>query len=60
MKTTQLLGELPRQQRQALLLFAVHGFSEAEIADFQDRSQAEVTRDIETAKANVAQKFASQ
>ena len=56
--TARLLAGLPRQQRQALLLCAVHGFSEAEVADFQDRSQAEVGRDIEAAKENLAQQFA--
>lgn len=54
----QLLVGLPRQQRQALVLCAVHGFSEAEVADFQNRSQAEVRQDIESAKQNIWQQLA--
>jgi DNA-directed RNA polymerase specialized sigma24 family protein len=55
---SQLLVGLPREQRQALLLCAVHGFSEAEVADFQSRPQAEVRRDIDAAKKNILQQFA--
>ncbi len=53
----RLLAGIPHQQRQALVLSAVHGFTEAEIADFQDRSQAEVQRDIESAKQTIAQQL---
>ena len=46
--------------RQALLLCAVHGFTEAEVADFQSRPETEVQRDIEVAKASIAKKFVDQ
>jgi DNA-directed RNA polymerase specialized sigma24 family protein len=60
MNVERLLAGMPREQRQALLLFAVHGFSEAEVADFQSRPKAEVRRDIRAAKKNIGQQLADQ
>lgn len=56
-KSANLLAGLPRQQRQALLLCSVHGFSETEIADFQDRSLADVKHDIESANEHLARRL---
>jgi DNA-directed RNA polymerase specialized sigma24 family protein len=44
------LGKLPRDQRQALLLSLMEGFSPAEIADFQGRPASEVQADIDLAQ----------
>jgi DNA-directed RNA polymerase specialized sigma24 family protein len=52
-RLSELLAELPRQQRQALMLYGVEGFSEAEIADFQNRSTAEITQDLIAAQASI-------
>ena len=54
------LAGIPRQQRHAVVLCAVQGFSEAEITDFQDRPQVEVSRDIEIAKQTIARRLAAQ
>ena len=53
----RLLKGIPRQERQCLMLNAVEGFSTAEIADFQDRSEAEVRSDIDTARRLLEQQF---
>jgi DNA-directed RNA polymerase specialized sigma24 family protein len=46
----ELLGKLPRDQRQALVLSMTEGFSAAEIADFQGRSMSDVEEDIRLAQ----------
>ena len=46
----ELLGQLSRPQRQALIFHAVEGYDPAEIADFQDRSVDDVLEDIATAR----------
>lgn len=53
----QLLRRLPRDQRHVLMLQAVEGFSQSEIADLQDRSSEEVARDLTAAKQEVRQMF---
>jgi DNA-directed RNA polymerase specialized sigma24 family protein len=56
----ELLGGLPRQQRQTLILSAVEGFSPAEIADFQSRSEQEVRSDIAEARRTIEHYFLDQ
>jgi DNA-directed RNA polymerase specialized sigma24 family protein len=46
----ELLGQLSRAQRQALIFHAVEGYDPAEIADFQDRPVDDVLEDIATAR----------
>ncbi len=53
----KLLSILPRIQRQALVLNMAEGFELTEIADFQDRSKAEVTADIESAQQTLWKEF---
>ncbi|HUG94458.1 MAG TPA: sigma factor-like helix-turn-helix DNA-binding protein [Planctomycetaceae bacterium] len=47
---TEMLAQLSRPQRQALIFHAVEGYDPAEIADFQDRPVEEVLADIATAR----------
>lgn len=49
----KLLGQLPEQQRQALMLSVVEGYDLAEIAMIQDRSEEEIRRDIEEARKHL-------
>lgn len=49
----RMLAPLPQDRRQALILHAVLGFNTAEIADFQDRSVADVEDDIATGIAEL-------
>jgi DNA-directed RNA polymerase specialized sigma24 family protein/ribosome-associated translation inhibitor RaiA len=58
--TARLLAGIPRQRRQALLLCAVHGFSEAEVADFQDRAKTDVRKDIDAATAQLTQQLTNK
>jgi DNA-directed RNA polymerase specialized sigma24 family protein len=51
-----LLGRLPWEQRQALLLNSVYGFNLAEIADFQGRALADVQSGIDEAIETLKQK----
>jgi DNA-directed RNA polymerase specialized sigma24 family protein len=46
----ELLGKLPREQRQTLVLQAVEGFELGEVADIQGRSLDAVKADIEAAR----------
>jgi DNA-directed RNA polymerase specialized sigma24 family protein len=46
----ELLGQLSRPQRQALIFHAVEGYDPAEIADLQDRPLDDVLEDIATAR----------
>jgi DNA-directed RNA polymerase specialized sigma24 family protein len=45
-QTDRMLARVPRQQRQALILNTVYGFSPAELADFQNRSEEDVLADV--------------
>lgn len=54
-----LLKRLPKHQRQAFMLSEVEGFDLAEIALALDRSEAEVTSDIEEARTTLRD-FAAQ
>ncbi len=47
---TEVLGKLPRDQRQALVWHLIDGFSVAEIADFQQRSPDEIEEDLRLAQ----------
>ncbi len=49
-----MLGELPANRREALLLTAVEGFSIAESALILDRGEAVVAADIAAARADIA------
>lgn len=53
----ELFGEMPWEQRQALILQVTQGFSTAEIADFQGRSLAEVETDIATSITELRRKL---
>jgi|GEM_PF-3527679 len=53
----RLLQRLPRQQRHVLMLHAVDGFSESEIADLQQRSPKAVSDDLRAARQEVRQMF---
>lgn len=46
----EIFSRLSRPQRQVLMLHAVEGFEKGEIADFQDRSEAEVEEDLAAAR----------
>ncbi len=46
----EIFGQLPRLQRQVLMLHMVEGFSRSEIADFQDRTAREVDEDLAAAE----------
>ncbi len=45
----EILGDLPRERRQAFVLNVAHGYNLAEIADFQDREATAVKEDISQA-----------
>ena len=49
----EILGEMPRERRQAFVLNLAHGYNAAEIADFQDRTADEVKADIVRATGEV-------
>jgi len=49
-RLTELLGTLPRSQRQALLLLTNYGYNEQQIADFQSRPSEEVRQDLSSAR----------
>lgn len=53
-----MLHRLPRRQRNALMLQAVEGYSEEEIADLQSRPLAEVLADLDAARQQVRRMFA--
>ena len=53
----QLLKDVPRHKRQCLMLHTVDGFTIAEIADFQDRSEEQVRVDIDAARWALEQQF---
>ena len=53
----ELLGSLDRDQRQAFVLSAAHGFDPAEIADFQSRSRASVEEDIAEVTESIRQRI---
>ena len=50
---SEMLSALERDQRQAFVLNLAHGFSAAEIADFQDRAATDVEEDIARAKMSI-------
>lgn len=52
----ELLGTLDRDQRQAFVLSAAHGFDPAEIADFQSRSLDSVLADIAQVTESIRQR----
>ncbi len=59
-KQTELYGllkDVPRHKRQCLMLHMVDGFTIAEIADFQDRSEEQVREDIDAARWALEQQF---
>ncbi len=56
----RLLRGLPRHQRQALLLQAMEGYSLDEIAMLQDRTKAEVARDIQAAKQTLLRRLSER
>jgi len=56
-RLAEMLGVLPRTQRQALVLHVAHGFDPAEIADFQDRSTEQVEEDIATARLTLERRL---
>ncbi|MBW3541927.1 MAG: hypothetical protein KY476_16790 [Planctomycetes bacterium] len=51
--TAALLARLPRNQRQALVYFAVEGYEPAAIADVQDRRVEDVQADIDAARQSL-------
>jgi DNA-directed RNA polymerase specialized sigma24 family protein len=53
----RVLAQLPLEQRQALILHTAYGFSVAEVADFQDRSAADVRADAGQAQQAIAHHF---
>ncbi len=55
-----IFNHLPRLQRQVLMLHLVEGFNRAEIADFQDRTEAEVDDDLGEAAQIVRRMFQEQ
>ena len=57
---SQLLSALDRDQRQAFVLNLAHGFSLAEIADFQNRAAAEIEDDIARAKMSIRRWLADE
>ena len=59
-RLNDLFQQLNRQERQVLMLSSVEGFTAEEIADFQNRSPAEVNRDLENARGIVQDKFVAQ
>lgn len=56
-RLTSLLRRLPRERRHVLMLQAVEGFSQSEIADLQNRSSREVAADLTAAKQEVRLMF---
>lgn len=56
-RLAEVLGSLPREQRQALMLMSVQGVEPAEIADFQNRSLAAVQSDIEAGRRTLLHEF---
>ncbi len=55
-----MLRGLSREQRQALMLEALEGFNETEIADLQSRSVEAVVGDLDEAKRSVREMFTEQ
>jgi RNA polymerase sigma factor (sigma-70 family) len=51
-----LLSRLPTQQRQAFMLYAIEDFKPDEIAMIQDRTEAEVSADIEAAQQTLKER----
>lgn len=56
-RLTEFFQYLPRRERQTLMLRAVEGFSEQEIADFQDRPRAAVQEDLVAAQSIAREVF---
>jgi len=56
----ELLGDVPREQRHALVLNAALGYSAAEIADFQDRSTEDVEADIAEAITEIRRRLQTE
>lgn len=52
-RLTQLLSEMPKHQRQALMLRDSQGFEIGEIARALDRDEADVEADIQNARARL-------
>jgi len=59
-ETDKMLASLPRLQRQALVLNTVYGFSLAEVADFQNRAEDDVTFEVDEAKRSIEGYFREQ
>jgi RNA polymerase sigma factor (sigma-70 family) len=54
-RLAEALGKLPRDQRQALVLSLIEGFTATQIADFQGRSAGDVEEDIRLAEQSLRQ-----
>jgi RNA polymerase sigma factor (sigma-70 family) len=52
-----LVAELPKPQRQALLLHALEDYDPAEIAMVQDRPESQVKADIEAARKTLKERL---
>ena len=57
---SEMLGALERDQRQAFVLNLAHGFSVAEIADFQNRTTVDVEEDIAQAKMSIRRRLVDE
>ncbi len=53
----RMLAQLPRQQRQALILHTIYGYSPGEVADFQRRSEDEVLADVDAGRYRLERFF---
>ena len=56
----EIFAQLPRLQRQSLMLHVVEGYDRAEIADFQSRPREEVDSDLASAERTVRRIFQEQ
>jgi DNA-directed RNA polymerase specialized sigma24 family protein len=55
-----MLGQLPRERRQAFVLQLAHGYNTAEIADFQNRPGHAVEADVAEAVAAIRRFFSAE
>ena len=55
-----MLGQLPRERRQAFVLQLAHGYNTAEIADFQNRPGEAVEADVAEAMAAIRRYFTDE
>ncbi len=55
----QMLNQLPKKQKEAIILFEISGFSIKEVADIQNSKESAVKQRLKRGRENLANKFKS-